>query len=155
MDDAILDFLRTRSGFRIELDGDLMGGVRSTGEGDRGGNSYMASSFSNMVGDGRSRTTAGWAGWIPCFSGRCVYWVGRRHDSNSASSRGVTARSENPRTLFLDRFKQKRTPTVTALRTRVPRTAPRMIQTLDSCSMVSRAGGSVGVHQREKGCRRE
>lgn len=50
MDDATLDFLRTRSGFRTEFDGDLRAGTRSLGDGVRG-NSYAASSFSNMVGE--------------------------------------------------------------------------------------------------------
>jgi hypothetical protein len=36
MEDATLDFLRTRSGFRIELDGDRRTGARSTGDGVRG-----------------------------------------------------------------------------------------------------------------------
>jgi hypothetical protein len=69
MEDATLDFLRTRSGLRIELDGDLRGDARSCGDGVRGG-SYVLSSFSNIVGDMRSRVTTG---CIPCFSGLCVY----------------------------------------------------------------------------------
>jgi hypothetical protein len=36
IDDATLDFLRTRSGFRTELDGDLKGCARSSGDGVRG-----------------------------------------------------------------------------------------------------------------------
>jgi hypothetical protein len=100
IDEAVLDFLRARSGFRIELEGDFMD-IMSVGDGVRG-NSYVLSSFSNMIvfTDMRSRRTAGGVGRMPYFSGRCVYWLGRRHDSNSASSSGVTARREKPRTLL-------------------------------------------------------
>lgn len=73
---------------------------------------------------------------MPYFSGRCAYWLGLRHDSNSASSSGVTARSEKPLTLLLDRLQQKRTATATALRTSVPSTVPRMIQTFVSWSIL-------------------
>jgi hypothetical protein len=69
MDDATLDFLRTRSGLRIELEGDLRGGARSSGDGVRGA-SYVWSSFSNIVGEIRSRVTTG---RIPYFSVLCVY----------------------------------------------------------------------------------
>jgi hypothetical protein len=40
IDDVTLDFLRTRSGLRIELDGDLRGCARSSGDGVRG-DSYV------------------------------------------------------------------------------------------------------------------
>jgi hypothetical protein len=100
IEEATLDFLRTRSGFCIELDGDFMD-IMSVGDGVRG-KSYVLSSFSNMVVlmEMRSRKTAGCVGRMPYFSGRCVYWLGRRHDSNSASSSGVAARSEKPRILL-------------------------------------------------------
>ena len=101
-DEATLDFLRTRSGFRIELVGDFKEAMY-VNEGVRGGNSYVLSSFSNIdviLGETRSRKTAGGVGRMPYFSGRWAYWLGRRQDSNSASSSGVTARNEKPR-IFL------------------------------------------------------
>lgn len=99
IEEATLDFLRARSGFRIELVGDFSEAM-SVNDGVRGGNSYVLSSFSNMVvtlGDTCSRKTAG---LMPYFSGRWVYWLGRLQDSNSASSSGVTARREKPRILL-------------------------------------------------------
>lgn len=103
----------------------------------------MLSSFSNMVGVFTVRATAGWVGLMPYFCGRLVYWLGRRHDSNSASSRGVTARSEKPRILLLDRLQQNMTRTTANVRMRLPRTTARMIQIFFS-SMVS-VGGGIGV----------
>jgi len=80
-----------------------------------------------------ARMAAGWVGRMPYFSGRWVYWLGRRHDSNSASSRGVTARSVKPRTLFFARLRKKRRKTTASASTRLPRTTARMIQILTSC----------------------
>jgi hypothetical protein len=40
IDEATLDFLRARSGFLIELEGDMRIGARSSGDGVRGG-SYV------------------------------------------------------------------------------------------------------------------
>ena len=149
IEDETLDFLRTRSGFLIGEVGDLMVEVSWRGDGVRVG-SEMPSSFSNMLGVLVLRMRAGCVGLIPYFSGRCVYWLGLRHDSNSASSRGVTARREKPRILLLERFQQKSPRTTARARTRVPRTAARMIQILGSMVIVPEGGdldereGSVG-----------
>jgi len=138
MDEDMLDFLRTRSGTRIELVGDFIE-TMSVNDGVRGGKSYVLSSFSKSVlilGDTRSRVRAGWVGRMPYFSGRCAYWLGLRHDSNSASSRGVAARREKPRIRLWDLFQQYSRATATPLTTSVPTTAPRMAQTFVCCSMV-------------------
>lgn len=69
MDDVTLDFLRTLSGLRIELEGDWSGAAMSSGEGVRGA-SFVWSSFSNMVGEMRSRVTTGRMAYFSCL---CVY----------------------------------------------------------------------------------
>lgn len=124
-DEATLDFLRARSGLRIELVGDLSEAA-SVKDGVRGGNSYVLSSFSNMdgvLGDTRSRSTTG-VGRMPYLS---ACWLGRRHDSNSASSSGVTDRSVKPRVLFRVLAQKKRMTTVTAHKTSVPATTLRIM----------------------------
>ena len=65
----------------------------SSGDGDRG-YSNRSSSFSNMVGEVSLRITAGCTGRMPYFSLRCACSLGRRHDSKTESSNGVTARRE-------------------------------------------------------------
>jgi hypothetical protein len=79
---------------------------------------------------------------MPYFTGRFVYSLGRRQDSNSASSKGVTARREKPRILLLDRFQKKRPRVRTRSKTKVPKTTAMMIQIL--LSIISSAGGKVG-----------
>lgn len=76
------------------------------------------------------------------FSGRFVYRLGRLQDSNSASSKGVTARREKPRILLFDRFKLKSTKTAVKVNSRKPSTAPRMIQTRSSIMVGKRVGKS-------------
>ena len=113
----------------MELVGDFIEAA-SVNDGVRGGNSYVLSSFSNMdgdLGDMRSRSTARAVGRMPYSSSCCVCWLGRRHDSNSASSNGVTARNEKPRILLRDRVQKKRMATARADTTRVPATAPMMM----------------------------
>lgn len=87
----------------------------------------MSSSFSNMVGDVSWRITAECMGRMPYFSLRCACSLGRRHDSKTESSRGVTARREKPRTLLLLRFQRTRTASETPARTKVPKTEPRIM----------------------------
>lgn len=128
-DEATLDFLRVRSGFCIELVGDLIE-TASVNDGVRGGKSYVLSSFSKkdgVLGDTRSRKTTRFDGRMPYSSSRWLYWLGRRHDSNSASSSGVTARNEKPRILLRDLVHTKRTARVRAHTTSEPATAPMMM----------------------------
>lgn len=64
---------------------------------------------------------------IPYFSGLCAYWLGRRHDSISASSSGVADRSEKPRSLLRVRFRQDRLRVMSPPNASVPSTAPTMM----------------------------
>lgn len=80
---------------------------------------------------------------MPYFSGRWVYWLGRLHDSNSASSRGVTARNEKVLILFLGRLQQKRARVTAASKTSVPRTAARMIHTFSAAIVMMFTGSGV------------
>lgn len=105
----------------------------------------MLSSFSNilvsnMLGVCVLRTIAGCDGRMPYFSGLLVYWLGRLQDSNSASSSGVTARSEKPRIFFLDRLAQKRAKVTARSSTRVPMTTAKMIQTFLSIILTTGGG---------------
>ena len=118
-----LDCRRARFGTVIdgvlgEPGGLLAGGVR--------GRSWSPSSFSSRV-FVLTRAAGGAVGRMPYFSGAVVYRVGRLQDSNSASSKGVTARIENPRIFLAGRFQQKSTMVHTKTKTRKPRTEARMI----------------------------
>jgi hypothetical protein len=125
----------------MEVEANLGDAMGPSGDGIRGGSEKLIS-FSNMFGVLLLRTMTGWIGRMPLISDPLGYLLGRLQDSNSASSRGVAARSEKPRILLLDRCQQKRTRVTTSKRTRVPRTAARMIQTFFS-NIVSR-GSSFG-----------
>jgi hypothetical protein len=87
---------------------------------------YNATSFSKRFAEFFARTTAGRDGMMPYFSGFEV--LGLLQDSNSASSRGVTARNEKIRTFFLDRLRQNKSSIAIKANTRTPKTEPKTIQ---------------------------
>lgn len=123
----------------------------SRGVDARRGNSYRLSSFSSSGEILGVRTTMGDMSCRPSFSVVLVCWLGRLQDSNSASSRGVTARKDRPRILLLDLFHVKRTSVATSIMTSVPNTTARMIQILVSILSVCTCVGVVSC--RWKGSR--